>query len=121
MKKKVLAVLMTGVIGMGLLAGCGNESSEEKKGNSGNGDEKVEITFWDNYADTIHTEVYEKIISDFEKENPDISVKYVPLPSDQAKSKYDVAIQGNTTPDCGVIYQYWMNDFVVQDALLPLE
>ena len=121
MKKKVLAVLMTGVIGMGLLAGCGNGSSEEKKGNSGNGDEKVEITFWDNYADTIHTEVYEKIISDFEKENPDISVKYVPLPSDQAKSKYDVAIQGNTTPDCGVIYQYWMNDFVVQDALLPLD
>lgn len=121
MKKKVLAVLMTGVIGMGLLAGCGNGSSEEKKGNSGNGDEKVEITFWDNYADTIHTEVYEKIISDFKKENPDISVKYVPLPSDQAKSKYDVAIQGNTTPDCGVIYQYWMNDFVVQDALLPLD
>ena len=121
MKKKVLAVLMTGVIGMGLLAGCGNGSSEEKKGNSGNGDEKVEITFWDNYADTIHTEVYEKIISDFEKENPDISVKYVPLPSDQAKSKYDIAIQGNTTPDCGVIYQYWMNDFVVQDALLPLD
>lgn len=58
MKKKVLAVLMTGVIGMGLLAGCGNGSSEEKKGNSGNGDEKVEITFWDNYADTIHTQCH---------------------------------------------------------------
>ena len=121
MKKKVLAVLMAGVIGMGMLAGCGNGSSEEPKSESKTGDETVELTFWDNYADTIHTEVYEKIISDFEKENPNIKVKYVPLPSDQAKSKYDVAIQGNTTPDCGVIYQYWMNDFIIQDALLPLD
>lgn len=121
MKKRVLAVLMAGVIGMGMLAGCGNSSSEETKSESKTGDETVELTFWDNYADTIHTEVYEKIISDFEKENPNIKVKYVPLPSDQAKSKYDVAIQGNTTPDCGVIYQYWMNDFIIQDALLPLD
>ena len=121
MKKRMLAVLMTGIIGMGMLSGCGSSSSEEKSNDSGNGNEKVEITFWDNYADTIHTDVYEKIISDFEKENPNITVKYVPLPADQEKSKYDVAIQGNTTPDCGVIYQYWMNDFIVQDALLPLD
>ena len=70
----------------------------------------VEITLWDNYADTIRTELYGKLISQFEEENPGIKVKYVPLPADQAKSKYDVAIQSETTPDCGVTYQYWLND-----------
>lgn len=143
MKKKAIAVLLTGMMSMSLLTGCGGSTTEESgssektetaeesasteetsleetESDSESG-EKVEITFWDNYADTIHTEVYNKIISDFEKENPNITIKYVPLPSDQAKSKYDVAIQGKTTPDCGVIYQYWMNDFIVQDALLPLD
>lgn len=121
MKKKLVAVLMTGILGVGMLSGCGSSSSKTTKEDSKSSDGKVEITFWDNYADTIHTEIYDKLISDFEEENPDITVKYVPLPADQAKSKYDVAIQGKTTPDCGVIYQYWMNDFVVQDALLPLD
>lgn len=123
MKKRVVAVLMTCALGMSLLAGCGSgdSSSEDTGGSSSSDGETVEITFWDNYADTIHTEVYTKIIEDFEKENPNISVEYVPLPSDQAKSKYDVAIQSGSTPDCGVIYQYWMNDFVIQDALLPLD
>lgn len=121
MKKRLVAVLMTCALGMTLLAGCGSSSSEEKDSSSKSSDGKVEITFWDNYADTIHTEVYTQLIEDFEKENPDITVKYVPLPSDQAKSKYDVAIQSKSTPDCGVIYQYWMNDFVIQDALLPLD
>lgn len=121
MKKKLAAVLMICSMGMTLFAGCGNDSSEGNDDSSKNSDGKVEITFWDNYADTIHTEVYTQLIEDFEKENPDITVKYVPLPSDQAKSKYDVAIQSGSTPDCGVIYQYWMNDFVIQDALAPLD
>lgn len=121
MKKKLAAVLLMCSMGMTLFAGCGSDQSEEKTDPSENSDGKVEITFWDNYADTIHTEVYTQLIEDFEKENPDITVKYVPLPSDQAKSKYDVAIQSGSTPDCGVIYQYWMNDFVIQDALAPLD
>lgn len=121
MKKKLVAILMTSVLGMTLLAGCGGNAQEESKKSEGSESGKVEITFWDNYADTLHTEVYERLIADFEKENPDITVKYVPLPSDQAKSKYDVAIQSKSTPDCGVIYQYWMNDFVIQDALAPLD
>ena len=121
MKKKLVAVLLMCSMGMTLFAGCGSSQSEEKTEPSENSDGKVEITFWDNYADTIHTEVYTQLIEDFEKENPDITVKYVPLPSDQAKSKYDVAIQSGSTPDCGVIYQYWMNDFVIQDALAPLD
>ena len=108
MKKRLVAVLMTCAMGMTLLAGCGSDSSKGKDDSSKSSDGKVEITFWDNYADTIHTEVYTQLIEDFEKENPDITVKYVPLPSDQAKSKYDVAIQSNSTPDCGVIYQYWI-------------
>lgn len=60
MKKKLVAVLMTGILGVGMLSGCGSSSSKTTKEDSKSSDGKVEITFWDNYADTIHTEIYDK-------------------------------------------------------------
>ena len=127
MKKKFISAILCGVLGISMISGCGSsEGDKESQGqtaskSAADSGDVVEITFWDNYADTIRTELYGKLISQFEEENPGIKVKYVPLPADQAKSKYDVAIQSETTPDCGVTYQYWLNDFIVQDALLPLD
>ena len=77
MKKKLVAVLMTGILGVGMLSGCGSSSSKTTKEDSKSSDGKVEITFWDNYADTIHTEIYDKLISDFEEENPDITIRSI--------------------------------------------
>lgn len=124
MKKKLTALLLAVVMGAGTLTGCGNnQASSGSAGSAGDkgSSEKVELSYWDNLADNAHTKVYKDLISEFEKENPNITVKYVPLPSDQAKSKFDVAIQSKTAPDCGVIYQYWLNDFVAEDGLLPLD
>ena len=124
MKKKVVAVLMTCAMAVTMMAGCGGGDTAKEQGSaetSTDKDEKVEITFWDNYATPQSTERFKDLIAKFESENPNITVKHVPLPSDQARSKYDVAIQSGSTPDCGVIYQYWMNDFIIQDALEPLD
>lgn len=32
-----------------------------------------------------------------------------------------MAIQSHTAPDCGGVSQYWMSDFLIQDALVPLD
>ena len=113
-----------------ILAGCGasgektEASSTAQSGteNTQSSDgEKVEITYWDQNADTKRTEIFNKLIVDFEAEHPNITVKLVPVPADQAKSKYDVAIQSHTAPDCGGVSQYWMSDFLIQDALVPLD
>ena len=50
MKKKLVAVLMTGILGVGMLSGCGSSSSKTTKEDSKSSDGKVEITFWDNFA-----------------------------------------------------------------------
>lgn len=137
MKKKFLSVAMSVIMVGAMLMGCADKStntevsnndstestatkeeSTETKDTSG---EVVEISFWDQNADATRTEIFNKIIADFEAENPNIKVNFVPIPGDQAKSKYDVAIQSNTAPDCGGVSQYWMSDFLVQDALLPLD
>lgn len=142
MRKKIVAFTMAGVMAASLLAGCGGSGKGGETAGSGAAEtagaesartteagsqeaapdgEKVEITYWDQNADTKRTEIFNKLISDFEAENPNITVKLVPVPADQAKSKYDVAIQSHTAPDCGGVSQYWMSDFLIQDALVPLD
>ena len=141
MRKRITALTMAGVMTAALLSGCsgGNSTSTTTAGGAADttgaeaaqttaggteaaaAGEKVEITYWDQNADTKRTEIFNKLIADFEAENPNITVKLVPVPADQAKSKYDVAIQSHTAPDCGGVSQYWMSDFLIQDALVPLD
>ena len=137
MRKKLISLMLTAVMVGGVLTGCsggtnGTEESTAQQSTSqqgsaqqsseeqGSGD-VVEITFWDQNADATRTEIYNKLIADFEEQNPDIKVNMVPVPADQAKSKYDVAIQSNTAPDCGGVNQSWITDFLMQDALVPLD
>lgn len=133
-KRKTTALLLSAVMTAAVVTGCSSKGdttdtnqaadsssdTETGKKDTASG-EKVEISFWDNNADTVRTEIFKKIIADFEAENPNIKVNFVPVPADQAKSKYDVAIQGGTAPDCGIVSQYWMSDFIIQDALVPLD
>lgn len=130
MKRKMLASLaVTAVLVVGTLAGCQNGKMDNETTGSANQTETegelagdvTEITFWDQNASTVRTEIYSKLITDFEVENPDIKVNFVPIPAEDAKAKYDVAIQSNTAPDCGGVSQYWMSDFIIQDALYPLD
>lgn len=134
MKKwnKGLALFMTAAMAGTMISGCGKqESSQSTTTGAQNGTtgvresaaegEKTEITFWDQNASETRTQIYAHLIEEFEKENPDIKINFVPIPASDAKSKYDVAIQSNTAPDCGGVSQYWMSDFIVQDALVALD
>lgn len=133
--KKQLALLLSASLTIMSLTGCGNSNvaqsssapavssettsaQETEKKDSG---ETVEITYWDQNANEVRTEIFTHLIEEFEKENPDIKINFVPIPSSDAKSKYDVAIQSNTAPDCGGVSQYWMSDFIVQNALVSLD
>lgn len=124
--KQILAVLMCIGVMTASFAGCGQAASQSSQSTAAQSQtaasgEVVEITYWDQNASETRTELYNHLISEFEKENPDIKVNLVPIPASDAKAKYDVAIQSNTAPDCGGVSQYWMSDFIVQDALVPLD
>ncbi|GHH44435.1 ABC transporter substrate-binding protein [Streptomyces candidus] len=91
-------------------------------GTTGSGDEgsgKGEITFWDNNGG-VRTAVWQEIIKDFESKNPDIKVKYVPVPSEDVQSKYDTAIAGGGLPDVGGVGAAYLANMVAQEALEPV-
>ena len=84
-------------------------------------DEKVHLVFWDECPGTVQTPAFKGILDEFMRLNPDIEVEYVGIPWDSAKEKYDVAIASKTTPDVASFLNTWLSDFVMKDALLPLE
>jgi len=139
-QKRGFSLLMSAALTGVLLCGCGGQSGTPtttqaaQPGTAADGQtqgqsqsapadssEQVTITFWDHSASEIHTQIFTHLIEEFEKENHDIKVNFVPIPASDAKAKYDVAIQSGTAPDCGGVSQYWMSDFIVQNALVALD
>ncbi|CAM5689110.1 hypothetical protein SBADM41S_07706 [Streptomyces badius] len=96
-------------------AACGDDGSEAGTEGSGKG----EITFWDNNGGP-RTAIWTEIIKDFEKQHPDIKVKYVPIPIADVQSKYDTAIAGGGLPDVGGVGTAYLANMVSQEALEPV-
>ncbi|MDR7813938.1 ABC transporter substrate-binding protein [Lacrimispora sp.] len=128
MKKQLLGTAIVIMLAMGM-TGCKSAdtknhtdtvTSEVNKERQA-GSEPVTITFWDENAGPTRTPYYEELIKKFEESHPGIKVEYVGLPWSDSKSKYDVAIQSGTTPDVGGITQSWLTDFIVKEAVIPLD
>ncbi|MFI5801838.1 ABC transporter substrate-binding protein [Streptomyces sp. NPDC051561] len=114
-RSAVTAMSLTAVLALTATA-CGDDGT----GGSGTeGSGKGEITFWDNNGG-VRTAVWQEIIKDFQAKNPDIKVKYVPVPSEDVQSKYDTAIAGGGLPDVGGVGAAYLANIVAQEALEPV-
>lgn len=120
MKKRTLATMSALALFSLVLSGCGSgdDNASGKEANSG---EKVKLTFWDENSGPDRTPIWQKLIDDFEKENPNIEVEYVGLPKDEAKSKLDAAIAAKDTPDVASLQSSWLPEFSIREALLPVD
>jgi multiple sugar transport system substrate-binding protein len=114
-RRATAAVALAAVLALTATA-CGDDGSAGA-GEEGSG--KGTITFWDNNGG-VRTPVWTKIIAEFEKKNPDIDVKYVPIPITDVQSKYDTAIAGGGLPDVGGVGTAYLANMVAQDALEPV-
>ncbi len=76
------------------LAGCAGKS----KKNRTTADGKTLITFW-HTMNREETETLKEMISDYEKQNPDIKIDIQPVPFDQAQNKYKITAQAGDAPD----------------------
>lgn len=112
---------------MALAAGCGSSGTTAIKDSAGStaaagADSKpVKITFWDSNAGPNRTPYYQELIKRFQEKNPNITVEYVGLPSTSAKQKYDIAISSGGLPDVGDLAQFYISDFSLKGAVLPLD
>lgn len=100
--KKVFAFFLA-MLMITTFAGCGENNSH---------DNVVEIEFY--MQNESELEIFEKIVSDFNAEHPEIKVTMVNLPEEESGNVLNTRIQNNDSPD---IYNEWFS----QDAFNKID
>jgi len=79
----------------------------------------VEIEYWQYFFDARVTAM-EKLISNFEAENPGITVKMTTFPYADYRTKVAAAIPAGEGPDVVQLFYGWLNDYVKAQLIQPL-
>ncbi len=87
----------------------------------GAAEKKVELIYWDQNPGPDRTPYLQELLKKFESQNPNITVKYVGIPSGSAAQKYNLAVAADATPDVAIVPGSWISVLVAQKALLPLD
>ena len=105
---KTSLALASGFLLAVALASCSNASA-------GN---KTTLRIW---AMGREGEVLSQLISEFEKEHPEIHVEVQQIPWTAAHEKLLTGYVGNSTPDIAMLGNTWVPEFVALNALAPLD
>lgn len=135
--KKVLATLLTTVICLGAITGCGKSpvqsetgqesqvtASNEKTGNETDSQvkEEVIIDFWHHYsAQSAENETLTNVlIPEFQEENPGIKVNAVSHDWADLHEKLLISAQSDTLPDVARLDSAWVPEFQKMNILVNL-
>ncbi|MFC5910174.1 extracellular solute-binding protein [Streptacidiphilus monticola] len=112
------AVLATAIAVSASACGSSGSSSDSSSQKSG----PVTITWWDTSDATNEAPTFKALVADFEKANPDITVKYVSVPFADAQTKFQTAAAAGTgAPDVLRADVGWTAGFAKAGFLLPLD
>ncbi|QKY69992.1 ABC transporter substrate-binding protein [Lentibacillus sp. CBA3610] len=105
MKRKNLLFVAFLVMIMMVVAAC-NDSSDtteaEGDGNGngeGGGDEEITLEFWTMQLQPTFTDYIEGMISDFEEENPNITINWLDVPAADLEQKILADVSADNAPD----------------------
>ncbi len=103
--KKLVRSLLGAVLGIGLLASAPAQA--------------VEIEYWQ-YTFKQRVDAMDALIAQFQKANPDITVKHVTVPYDNYRTRIAAAIPAGEGPDVTQLFYGWLGDYIDAKLLQPL-
>lgn len=119
-KSLVAAIAGAGVVAL-LLAGCGRGADSPSTQGAGAAIDgkpaKGTISVW---AMGVEGELLTKLTSDFEKANPDATVKVTAVPWQDAAKKIETAVASGSTPDATMVGSSDLASFVSAGGLEPV-
>ena len=135
--KKLLAILLTTVMSLAALTGCGESPVESETGSESQvsataetpaatesaSQEEVTINFWHHYsAQSAENETLMNVlIPEVEKENPGIKVNAVSHEWADLHQKILISAQSNTLPDVARLDSAWVPEFEKMGILTALD
>ncbi|WP_028800773.1 extracellular solute-binding protein [Streptomyces sp. 142MFCol3.1] len=115
MRRGIAATALVASLALAATACGGSDSGSDKS------DGPLTITWWDTSNATNEAPTYKALAKEFEKANPDIKVKYVNVPFDQAQNKFDTAAGSKGAPDILRSEVGWTPAFAKKGYFLPLD
>jgi arabinogalactan oligomer/maltooligosaccharide transport system substrate-binding protein len=119
MRRGIAAAVLAAAIAVSASA-CGSSSSGSTSSGT-KADGPVTITWWDTSDATNEAPTYQALVSDFEKANPNITVKYVNVPFADAQTKFQTAAGSKGAPDVLRADVGWTSGFAKAGYLVPLD
>jgi arabinogalactan oligomer/maltooligosaccharide transport system substrate-binding protein len=115
MRRGIAATALVASLALAATACGGSDSGSDKS------DGPLTITWWDTSNATNEAPTYKALAKEFEKANPNIKVKYVNVPFDQAQNKFDTAAGSQGAPDILRSEVGWTPAFAKKGFFLPLD
>jgi multiple sugar transport system substrate-binding protein len=121
-KVKLVAV---SALALSLLAGCSSTPGADKAAGTDKGStekastEKVTITYWQ-YSFPQKVSIIKKLIPEFQKQFPNITVETQDFPYDQYNQKVTAAMNAKNGPEVMNLFYGWLPQYVQQGYLQPI-
>lgn len=112
--KKIVALLLTVVMGLNLVA-CGSGSSSGEGGSDG---EAVELSLW--YWDEAQTESLKEMCANFTEKNPNITISVTQIGWDDYWTKLQAALPTGSGPDIMWMHPIASTIYAEAGLLMPL-
>lgn len=117
---KVKVTAAASVLVLSVLAGCSSKPAEGGAGSTSNSSsEPVTITYWQ-YSFPAKVTLIQKLIDEFQKQNPNIKVVAQDFPYDQYNQKVTAATNAKNGPDVLNLFYGWLPQYVQDGILQPL-
>ncbi len=113
----LLGLLLSWLISCGTPAP--NSGGQTAPGKPASG--KVEVEFWTMQLQPQFTDYFKTLITNFEQENPGITVRWVDVPWAAMESKILTAVSANTAPDVVNLNPDFASQLAARDAWLTLD
>lgn len=123
--KRTLALLLSLILCVALLGGCGNTTASPAAGGSGTGDakpqeEEVTIEYWQYFYES-KVKLIDELIAEFQVANPNIKVVHQNFPYDNYEQKLAASFaSGNGGPNIINIFYGWVPKYVKSGVLQEL-
>lgn len=100
MKKKVLALFLTGIMVIGFGAGCSGTSDSQGQEGEGSGEEQITLSFLRAGTSENVQKVYEELIEAYEAEHPNINIEYEQVGfGEELETKLNTMYASGMAPD----------------------
>ncbi|WP_106766197.1 ABC transporter substrate-binding protein [Paenibacillus faecalis] len=121
--RRLISLLLASIMIVGLLAACGSKTSDDGKAASnadgeGKTGEKVTVEFWTISLQPTFNDYFNKLIADYESENPNIKIDWKDYPYDAVLNKLMTNIAAEEAPDVVNLNTELANQMGTKNALV---